>query len=72
MLIGESAAFQNIETTVDQIHKNSRMPVLITGESGVGKELVAQAIHFGGPRASKSFVPVNCGAIPSTLSESIF
>ena len=72
MLIGESAALQNIQTIIDQIHKNSRIPVLITGESGVGKELVAQAIHFGGPRASKPFVPVNCGAIPSTLSESAF
>ena len=72
MLIGESAAIYNIQTLIDQVHKDSRMPVLVTGESGVGKELVAQAIHFGGPRASKSFVPVNCGAIPSTLSESIF
>ena len=72
MLIGESAAIHNIQTLIDQVHKDSRMPVLVTGETGVGKELVAQAIHFGGPRASKLFVPVNCGAIPSTLSESAF
>ena len=72
MLIGESHAIHNIQTTVDQIHKDGKMPVLITGETGVGKELVAQAIHFGGPRQSKPFVPVNCGAIPSTLSETAF
>ena len=72
MLIGESDAIHNIQTTVDQIHKDGKMPVLITGETGVGKELVAQAIHFGGPRQSKPFVPVNCGAIPSTLSETAF
>ena len=72
MLIGESAAIHNIQTIIEQLHKNSRMPVLITGESGVGKELVAQAIHFGGPRQAKPFVPVNCGATPSTLWESSF
>ena len=72
MLIGESDAIHNVQTLIDQIHKDSRMPVLITGETGVGKELVAQAIHFGGPRQSKPFVPVNCGAIPSTLSETAF
>ena len=72
MLLGESAAIHNIQTIIEQLHKNSRLPVLITGESGVGKELVAQAIHYGGPRQSKPFVPVNCGAIPSTLSETAF
>ncbi len=72
MLLGESDAIQNIRTIIEQLHKNTRFPVLITGESGVGKELVAQAIHFGGPRQSKPFVPVNCGATPSTLWESTF
>ena len=72
MLLGESDAIQNIRVIIEQLHKNSKMPVLITGETGVGKELVAQAIHFGGPRQSKRFVPVNCGATPSTLWESAF
>ena len=72
MLLGKSDAIQNIRAIIEQLHKNSTMPVLITGESGVGKELAAQAIHFGGPRQSKPFVPVNCGATPSTLWESTF
>jgi DNA-binding NtrC family response regulator len=50
---------------------SSSIPVLIEGESGVGKEIVARAIHGSGDRASKPFVAVNCGAIPDNLVESI-
>ena len=49
----------------------SNIPVLIEGESGVGKELVARAIQGGGDRRGKPFVTVNCGAIPDNLVESI-
>jgi DNA-binding NtrC family response regulator len=49
----------------------STIPVLIEGESGVGKELIARAIQGEGERASKPFVIVNCGAIPDKLVESI-
>ena len=72
MLLGDSDVMQNIHRTIHQLRNNDTTSVLIIGETGVGKELVAQAIHFGGPRASKPFVPVNCGAIPSTLWESAF
>jgi len=49
----------------------SEIPVLLEGESGVGKELLARAIRAGGARADKPFVAVNCGAIPQNLVESI-
>jgi DNA-binding NtrC family response regulator len=49
----------------------SHIPVLVEGESGVGKELIARAIHGQGERRSKPFVAVNCGAIPDNLVESI-
>ncbi|HEV8485537.1 MAG TPA: sigma-54 dependent transcriptional regulator, partial [Blastocatellia bacterium] len=50
----------------------SQIPVLITGESGVGKELLAQALHQMGPRRKEPFVPVNCGAISVNLLDSEF
>ena len=72
MLLGKSPAMQTIHTTIHQLSNNSERTILIMGETGVGKELVAQAIHFGGARASKPYVPVNCSTTPATLWESAF
>jgi len=68
-IIGESPPMQKVFRAIDKTAATSAT-VLITGESGVGKELVARAIHCAGPRASSPFVPVNCGAIPEQLVES--
>ncbi|MEY4855922.1 MAG: hypothetical protein RLZZ97_752 [Gemmatimonadota bacterium] len=61
-----------IRALLERIDKVAGTParVLITGENGTGKELVARAIHRGSPRAKKPFVEVNCAAIPSELIES--
>ncbi len=67
-LVGKSPVFLSL---IEKIPVVSRCDsnVLITGETGTGKELVAQAIHYFSSRASKPFVPVNCGAIPAELVE---
>jgi two-component system response regulator PilR (NtrC family) len=70
-ILGDSPAMQELRTTIVKLAR-SQAPVYISGESGVGKELVARLIHEQGPRASGPFVPVNCGAIPSELMESEF
>lgn len=70
-LLGSSAIMQQTRATIKKLAR-SQAPVYISGESGSGKELVARQIHALGPRADKSFVPVNCGAIPPDLMESEF
>jgi len=67
-LVGESLAIQDVLKTIDKISQTDST-VLITGESGVGKELVARAIHEKSSRAGKSLVIVNCAAIPAELIE---
>jgi len=68
-LIGQSAAMQEIFKLMGLLTGND-MTVLITGESGVGKELVARGIHDHSPRSKAPFVAVNCAAIPEQLLES--
>ncbi|HET7662920.1 MAG TPA: sigma-54 dependent transcriptional regulator [Rhodanobacteraceae bacterium] len=70
-LVGDSAPIQQVRATIAKLARN-QAPVYISGESGVGKELVARLIHDQGPRAGGPFVPVNCGAIPTELMESEF
>ena len=67
-LIGESGAIRMVR---DQIARSGGTPsnVLITGESGVGKELVARAVHAASARRDRAFIALNCGAIPDTLLE---
>ncbi|MFO0982263.1 MAG: sigma 54-interacting transcriptional regulator [Planctomycetota bacterium] len=68
-IITQSARMGDILRLLDRITESSN-PVLITGESGTGKELVARAIHGNGPRAKRSFVSLNCAAVPEPLIES--
>ncbi|WP_437768248.1 sigma 54-interacting transcriptional regulator [Sorangium sp. So ce764] len=68
-IIGESEPLRAMLRLVDRVTA-SEVPVLVCGESGSGKELVARAIHHNGPRAAHAFVSENCGAIPEGLLES--
>ena len=68
-MIGDSPAMRSLRETIDKVAQ-SDATVLITGDSGTGKELVARALHFAGRRASGPFVPVNCGALVGTLLDS--
>jgi DNA-binding NtrC family response regulator len=69
-LVGTSPPMRMVKSLGARAAKSS-IPVLITGESGVGKEVIARALHGASDRAGKPFVAVNCGALPANLVESI-
>ncbi|MCX5636592.1 MAG: sigma-54 dependent transcriptional regulator, partial [Planctomycetota bacterium] len=68
-MVGSSSAMQEVYRLIEQV-AGSNATVLIRGESGTGKDLVAHAIHYNSPRVDKPFVKVNCTAMPETLLES--
>jgi two-component system, NtrC family, response regulator len=68
-LIGQSVAMRAVFDKIKRV-TDSKSTVLLFGESGSGKELVARAIHFNGPRCGRPFLAVNCGALTTTLAES--
>jgi transcriptional regulator with GAF, ATPase, and Fis domain len=67
-IVGESEAIRQVKRKIAQVSKVD-FSLLITGESGCGKELVAKAVHRLGPRAGQPFIPLNAAAIPETLLE---
>lgn len=68
-IIGDSPAMHDVFSVVGQV-ANSRATVLLLGETGTGKEMIAKAIHYNSPRKDKPFIRVNCGALTGTLLES--
>lgn len=70
-IVGRCPSMRAVFETVAKVAVTGA-PVLVTGESGTGKELVARAIHALGPRCTRTFVAINCGAIPDNLLEAEF
>ncbi len=68
-MVGESVPLRQALDRAARVIPHGTATVLITGETGTGKELLAQAIHYNGPRAGQPFVEVNCTALPATLLE---
>ncbi|MFQ5679190.1 MAG: sigma-54 interaction domain-containing protein [Gemmatimonadota bacterium] len=69
-IVGESPALRSVLQRAERILTHADATALIVGETGTGKELMARAIHNGGPRRAAPFVPVNCSALPGALIES--
>ena len=68
-IIGVSESILKVKELISHV-ANTCLNILVTGETGVGKELVAQNLHTLSPRSNKPFVKVNCAALPETLLES--
>ena len=68
-IVGKSVEIREVVDTIMQVAPTD-ITVLVTGESGTGKEVIAKAIHQASRRASRKFIPVNCGAIPEGILES--
>ena len=68
-IIGRSPVMQEVFATIERVAP-TRATVLLAGESGVGKDLIARAIHFHSPRRDRPFVKINCTALPENLMES--
>jgi transcriptional regulator with GAF, ATPase, and Fis domain len=69
-IVGKSPALRAALARAEKVMRHGHATVLLTGETGTGKELLARAVHFGGPRRDQPFVDVNCAAIPESLLES--
>ncbi|RMD91954.1 MAG: Fis family transcriptional regulator, partial [Calditrichaeota bacterium] len=71
-IVGKSPAIEKVKRLIGCYSQSTDLPVLITGETGTGKELVAEALHYSSDRAHRPFIRVNCAAIPESLFESQF
>ena len=67
-MIGRSVAFPIANALIDRMCAFDA-PVVIEGETGTGRKFAARAIHYRGPRATRPFVPVNCGALPDARAD---
>jgi two-component system response regulator PilR (NtrC family) len=68
-IVGKSDCMRQVFAIIEDV-ANTRTSILVSGETGTGKEMVAKAIHFNSPRRDKRFLAINCGAIPEQLMES--
>jgi len=69
-IVGKSRAVRNVLTMIDKVAESRATTILVQGESGTGKDLVAKAIHFRSDRATRPFMNITCSALPETLLES--
>src|SRR5262249_52124643 len=69
-IVGKSPAMQKMLALAAKVAESEVSSVLLQGESGTGKDLVAKAIHYGSRRAASPFIAINCAALPATLIES--